>query len=352
MNLHEKKKIVLVGPISYVGGVSIHMLRLEYILKNDFSIYYIDDSPKNISTNNFINIRDYKDFLKMLNLIYSSDLIHIHSGSWIIRLYVLFLVIIYKKKFIITLHSYRLSKFKSLITSFFLKKAKSILAVSVEIEKLLPKELQKKTIVKEAFLPPYLENEVNLDEDVMGIINKYNKNSTLICANAYRLIKYKGSELYGLNQCIEVARYAKTNKEKVHIIFVVATIKEEDKVYYNYFNTLIQVNNLNTHITIIGKSISFINLIKACDIVLRPTLSDGDALTIREALWFKKNVIASDIVKRPEGTILYRTGDAEDLYSKIINLKSDNSQEKIDKQVNNSNINYKFYKKLYSKCSN
>lgn len=43
------------------------------------------------------------------------------------------------------------------------------------------------------------------------------------------------------------------------------------------------------------------------DIVLRPTNSDGDALTIREGLLFEKKVIASDVVSRPINTFLFKT---------------------------------------------
>jgi glycosyltransferase involved in cell wall biosynthesis len=46
---------------------------------------------------------------------------------------------------------------------------------------------------------------------------------------------------------------------------------------------------------------------------LRPTLCDGDSLTVREALELGVPVVASDAVRRPAGAALFRSGDAEDL---------------------------------------
>jgi hypothetical protein len=41
------------------------------------------------------------------------------------------------------------------------------------------------------------------------------------------------------------------------------------------------------------------------DLVVRPTNTDGDSLSIREAIFLNKPIISSDVVKRPDGTILF-----------------------------------------------
>jgi hypothetical protein len=86
-------------------------------------------------------------------------------------------------------------------------------------------------------------------------------------------------------------------------------------------------------------------------IVLRPTLTDGDALTIREALYLKKIVIASDIVKRPAGTFLYKTGQSSDLYYKIVKHMNNNI-EKSESQSDDLKMYFEFYCKLYLSCYN
>jgi glycosyltransferase involved in cell wall biosynthesis len=53
------------------------------------------------------------------------------------------------------------------------------------------------------------------------------------------------------------------------------------------------------------------------DVFVRPSLVDGDALSVREALALGRTVVASDTDARPEGVILFRRGDANDLAEKV-----------------------------------
>jgi glycogen synthase len=54
-------------------------------------------------------------------------------------------------------------------------------------------------------------------------------------------------------------------------------------------------------------------LMRASDVVVRSTFADGDAITVREALDIGVPVVASDVVPRPAGTVLFLTGDPVDL---------------------------------------
>jgi hypothetical protein len=46
---------------------------------------------------------------------------------------------------------------------------------------------------------------------------------------------------------------------------------------------------------------------------LRPTCSDGDSLTVREALHKNIKVIVSDVVERPANCILFKNRDVLDM---------------------------------------
>jgi glycogen(starch) synthase len=54
-----------------------------------------------------------------------------------------------------------------------------------------------------------------------------------------------------------------------------------------------------------------------CDVFVRPTLEDGDSLSVREASSLGIPVVASRVGTRPDGVILFRPGDAEDMLSKV-----------------------------------
>jgi glycosyltransferase involved in cell wall biosynthesis len=68
-------------------------------------------------------------------------------------------------------------------------------------------------------------------------------------------------------------------------------------------------------------------LIARSDAFVRPTLEDGDSISVREALALGVPVVASRVGMRPEGTILFRPGDAEDLAEKLeVALAADRRQ--------------------------
>ncbi len=57
-------------------------------------------------------------------------------------------------------------------------------------------------------------------------------------------------------------------------------------------------------------------LFEYIDIFLRPTNTDGDSLSIREAIYSGIPTIASDIVERPFGTITFKNRVVSDLFEK------------------------------------
>jgi glycogen(starch) synthase len=61
----------------------------------------------------------------------------------------------------------------------------------------------------------------------------------------------------------------------------------------------------------------FQSLLASCDLFVRPTLVDGDSITVREALTTGKLVVASDAVRRPAGVILFRSKNVDDLVRAI-----------------------------------
>ncbi len=58
-------------------------------------------------------------------------------------------------------------------------------------------------------------------------------------------------------------------------------------------------------------------LISASDVFVRPTLEDGDSISVREALSLGVPVVASRTGTRPAGTILFQPGDLGEMLSKF-----------------------------------
>jgi hypothetical protein len=75
-------------------------------------------------------------------------------------------------------------------------------------------------------------------------------------------------------------------------------------------------------------------VLKVVNVLLRPTKSDGDALSIREALYLKIPVITSNVVPRPVDSIVYDMNSKDDLLNKTLDL-IDHYDEHVSKIGNN-----------------
>ena len=60
-----------------------------------------------------------------------------------------------------------------------------------------------------------------------------------------------------------------------------------------------------------------LGLISKADVFVRPTFADGDSISVREALAMNVPVVASDCARRPDGTVLFQTGNSEDLATRL-----------------------------------
>lgn len=60
-----------------------------------------------------------------------------------------------------------------------------------------------------------------------------------------------------------------------------------------------------------------LNVMKRLAIFVRPTYTDGDSISVREALVLRVPVVASDAAYRPEGVLCFAKGDADDFVGKL-----------------------------------
>lgn len=309
----EKKIYLQIGPYTSIGGVSIHIFRLSNLLKSQFDIRFINESREASYKKEVFNIRD-KNILRYFREINNSNVVHIHTGIWWLRCFHILSSRVLRKKIIVTIHSLSNLQTKASIelTRFFLKFVDKTIVVSKEISQTINVKNQS---ILPAFLPPKDEDQSSLPENILKILNENNKNK-IIVSNAFDLIVHQGFDLYGLDLLIDVARFIKKEKKNYKIIFILGSLNKNIELY-SFYKETIKNESLENQIVLIQQTIPFVSLISESDLVVRATNTDGDAITIREALYLKKNVIASDVVERPLGTVLFKNRDSKDLYLKI-----------------------------------
>lgn len=342
----SNKRILMVGPVPPpAGGVSIHITRLTHLLNNGYDVGLIDESR--IPKEGILNLRKF-DFPGYLRTLAASDVVHIHSGTRALKYAHVFFTRLMGKKTVLTIHSYKVkSRFFKKLDRLIYSIPQMTIVVGTEINETL--RLKNQVSVKDAFLPPVLENEAPVPQEILDwIAGKKAEGNQIAIANAWRLKTHNGADQYGLDLCIEAAIALKAMDRK--ICFVYAISDPHGDLDITAYEKRIADNGVGEMIYLQKSQVSFVNLIQVSDIVLRPTNTDGDALTVREGLFFNKPTVASDAVKRPLETLLFNNRDA-DSFVRMIDVALSMNKSGAEKQP--QSIDYSaFYRDAYATVMN
>lgn len=354
-------KINIIGPFPPpYGGISVHVKRMMlYLINNNIDVTIYNES-KDYSKNyeNISVIGSYKKFIFKIPFL-KGDIIHFHTISKKIRILMVFYKIL-NKKIILTIHGESLHDqledsnwISKKLLLFSMKKINKIVCVnSNTIKELISLGISNKKLV---YIPAYInpiENEydfISIPENIRTFIDNSN---FLISANG-SVRFYNKEDLYGIDMLIELIKKLKDNGYNVSLLIaLLGTNMENDreKSYYEDLKNKINIYNLQNEIMIFEVTdTEFYPILKKSKLFLRPTNTDGDAVSIREAIYYKVITIASDVVKRPEGTILFKTRDVGDLYKKTIRVINKNNYSynyKNNKMEDNSEKLLNIYQEL------
>lgn len=307
---------VNIGPLPPpLGGISVYLYRLSKLEKR--SIFLDVKEFNNFFKNNLWLIKQTFNFNKK-NFI-------CHSHPLNIKLLLYFLSCLSIHDFSLVIHGRSLIEqynkanfFIKLLTRKMLKRAKFIQVVNNDY-KIFINSLgirNRNTFVKNAFLPPPLEEESKIITTYEeGLIDFIQTKKPLIVANAYALVFHNKEDLYGLDMCIELTKLLKKDFPYVGFLFALANEKTNNFYFEKMKNRVKQLNLQKNFCFMIGQK-ELWPIFKKADLIVRPTNTDGDSISVREALFFNIPVIASDVCDRPEGTKLFKNRNLADLYKK------------------------------------
>jgi len=319
-------RIILIGayPPPY-GGVSIHIQRLHDLLLNSgFQCIVIHFSSSFKNSETVVNARKISSWRYVLNNSYG--IVHIHSSGINLKKIVGFFLVfmlckIRKNKFIVTFHSFRedvrhFGFFEKIMFKTFFNSVSRIIAVSSLIKnKLIFLGVDSnKILVIPAFLPPALKQN-DIDEIPQEIWNFVNDHKPLISANAFRISFHKGQDLYGVDMCVDLCAKLRSTYPRIGFIFSLSEIG--DLGYFDRIKQKIVQEGIADNFLFLTRSCQFYPILMKSDLLVRPTNTDGDAISVREALYFKIPTVASDVVPRPRGVILFKNRDINDFISKV-----------------------------------
>lgn len=332
-NKKEKKiDLILVGGYPPpVGGVTIHIKRLFELCESQNLKCKVlnhlgegkDPSQANIVEDIiYLKGNKLKKFFKLLNLLISLNytIVHFHTSKFDTLLPGLpfFILAARNKKKILTIHSGKfISKFSQkwylrVIIKYLLDRFDYIIPVNQEQKGYLNRNLSLYHQVYDV-IPTFIfirnSQSLKFDEDVQQKLKSFKKRYTILILTTGMFFPHYGYDLLikmiedlsinyniGLIMCL----YGGHDKHYRHDLFK----KIKSKKFILYFNELADSQ--------------FISVLKNVDIYIRPTFVDSVGVVVAEALHYQIPVIASNVCPRPVGTILFRTGDINDLKNKFL----------------------------------
>lgn len=282
MIIKSNGNLLIIGAIPPpVGGVAIHIKRLLHNLK------------KNKIPFKFVDLKK-AHFFKITIALFVANQIHLHTSNVMLRFYISIFCVIFRKKLIITYHGnlYRFNRLRNFLDICSVKWAYQPILIN-KTSYLQALKLNSRSKLVSAFLPPFEENK--FDEETQNKINLLRKSYKFIFStNAFnRSLDKDKMEIYQISELVKLFNQLEDQA---------LIISDPSSAYQKYFSERGVL--LNKNILLIPFIHDFISVIKASDCLIRYTTTDGDSLSVQEALYYKKMVIATNVVDRPDNVIL------------------------------------------------
>jgi len=288
-----RRRVGIIGktPPPY-GGVTVHIDRLIDLVSTDFPEYEI------VLINNWLKLYQ----IPIL------DVVHVHQNNPRIRFLIVILLKIFRLKIICTYHrdhnrEYGFNQSLTRLTSKLVSRWVTLNEGSYNYFKALGKV---NVIRSSSFIPPSKSQINSITPHIRNLQNLKINYELIICTCAHHYREYKGKDIYGIEEVLTLA------KSFTEYLWILADPSGEyskllpDKVIYR------------KNIYIISEQHDFIPIINLSDVYVRNTNTDGDSVSVKEALFLGKNCLATNIIDRPKGCITYNIGD---LHSQINKLK-------------------------------
>jgi glycogen(starch) synthase len=322
----DRCQVLLVGgyPPLY-GGVNVHVQRLAAALSEHVEVRVLDylrdtragwDSEvPYVYRAGHVHLRRSRVLRIVWRLSrFDCDLVHFHAGSlsnFALLALPMLLVLPRSSRKVLTIHSGSMpaqvrsaSTARRLLLTGILGCFDLIICVSSDIQdavaSLCP---MAPTRVIPAFLPPVMRSDPAIDKTIRQLRMQGVERVFVVSGFA--------KSYYGFHVVLDALETHEYLAGRIGIVF--AFYSHYDEPYHR--SVVERLGSLQV------KGVSFDNLdperfaflLSQTDGIIRPTDRDGDSIAVREARAMGKQVIASDCVERPLGTLLFETMSADSL---------------------------------------
>jgi glycosyltransferase involved in cell wall biosynthesis len=159
------------------------------------------------------------------------------------------------------------------------------------------------------FIPP--TTVPPLDHPAIAALRQ--RHRFLLATNAWKISFHRGEDLYGLDLLVESLDLL-VRDHGLDVALVVLVPGAGDETYVDALRARGQALGLSDRVLFVREPIAEATSLWRCaDVVVRATNTDGNSLSIHEALALGTPVVASDCVERPPQALLFRSRDVASL---------------------------------------
>lgn len=304
-------KVLLIGVFPPpLGGIAVHLKRVKVKLEAQKCTVWAWD----VGTGRYLKY--YRQLVRFY-LQKRPQVIIYHTlqlRSLPIELFILLIMSkILKSQTIAVIHSARFvarigwlnGKITGLLVGFY----DQVVLVSDQLKGQLEPKIKLNRVnlaVESPFLPPDLSEKQAILERVPGSLKVFlATHAPIITVSITRLDLWQGQDLYGTDLAVQAFELFRQDCPKAGLLIVLGN--PNGKKLNICSNTYLLTEWPDEMWPLIAES----------DLFIRPTRSDCNAISVREALYLSVPVVASNVCVRPTGTILFKSGDVQDLYEKM-----------------------------------
>ncbi len=298
--LNKELTIIIAGPAPPpIGGVTIHVKRLlDHLVQHNIQHIHLG---KSLST-----------LFSLLTKKSNSTIVHIHFSNAFAR-WALSLLFKWKgAKVLTTIHRdlNREQGLKKRLTYAAIRNSDCTIVLN-DKSLITAKSITPHCIKQSSFFPPIHQEE--LSKTVLSIVESFKQGkANLFCTNAFDLAHdAAGAEIYQIHNLVSIFKQL---PEAYGLIV-------SDPSGNNKKHILDQMQ-LPKNVLFIDEPHPFIPILKVVDCFIRATTTDGDSLSIKEALYVGTNVLASNCVDRDPSCTLYTSGNMTALKQAILDFKT------------------------------
>jgi glycosyltransferase involved in cell wall biosynthesis len=285
MKTNDKKLLIIGNMPPPIGGVTIYVKRLTKWLRINKFKYIFSDIRRD-------------SLLVTLIRILKAEVVHINLSRPIVILGLVVLSRLSFSKVIVTVHGnfgdkITISKIEFFLFNLAIKYSSLVLVLNKK-SKEKAQSINDSTILISSYLPATTDeiNELGLESIIDTIVASKN---TVVSTNAFDLtFDQNRNEIYGISKLIIWA--VKNN--------YLLVVSDPSSNYYSWikknFPTLLSPNVL-----FIPFQHNFMAVLKYVNFFIRNTTTDGDSVSIHEALASDVTVYATNCVSRPDNVIVY-----------------------------------------------